>query len=277
MTHPYIPTRANEPHNRIWFETRPRHLAGRGDPRRITQTLRAAGWKNHSDADYPHVVLASPDYRHTVVLEPEPESYGAWWRIRGESEGHSWYTEFGANAPVEILAALTDALLEPEPEPETTPDIWQALTSAGWTYERDEHGNETAMHPDGTLSLRRWTVAPAERFFWTAEATLSGGGGGRDLLWRASLDDAMPRHLIAAFTTALASDEPVQRGMCDVPHSYLVTQEQRGPQGEQLAVAHEAHLKAVRAAARKARRTAALPTSSGPAPTAAPSAPVRNR
>ncbi|MGD3109308.1 DUF317 domain-containing protein [Streptomyces sp. YGL11-2] len=274
MTRPNIPTRANEPHNTIWFETSPRHLAGRGDPRRITQTLRAAGWKNHSDPDYPHVALVSPDYRHTLVLEPEPKSYGAWWHIRGESEGRSWYTDFGANTPVEILAALTDALLKPEPE--TTPDIWPALASAGWAYERDEHGNETATHPDSILRVRRWTVAPSERFHWTAEAALPNGGGGRELLWRASLDDAMPRHLIAAFTTALTNDEPVQRGMYDVPHSHLVTQEQRGPQGEQLAAAHETRLKAVRAAARKARHTAVLTAGSGPVPTAASAAPVRS-
>lgn len=272
---PYISTRANEPHNTIWFETRPRHLAGRGDPRHITQALRAAGWKNHSDPDYPHVALVSPDYRHTLVLEPQPEPYAAWWRIRGESEEGRWYTEFGGNTPVETLASLTDALSQPAPE--TTPDVWQALTSAGWTYERDEHGNETAAHPDDILSLRRWTVSPSERFFWTAEATLADGLGGRDRLWRASLDDDMPRHLITAFTTALASDEPVQRGMYDVPHSHLVTQHQRGPQGEQLAAAREARLKPVRAAARKARRSAALPPRNGPAPAASSPTTVRSR
>ncbi|WP_416986997.1 DUF317 domain-containing protein [Streptomyces sp. T028] len=275
MTHPHFPTRANEPHNTIWFETRPRHLAGRGDPRRITQTLRAAGWKNHSDPDYPHVLLASPDYQHTLVLEPRPEPYAAWWRIRGGSQERRWYTEFGGNTPVEILASLTDALLQPAPQ--TTPDIWPALTSAGWAYERDENGNETAAHPDGILSLRRWTVSPAERFFWTAEATLATGLGGLNRLWRASLDDNMPQHLIAAFAAALASDEPVQRGRYDVPHSHLVTQHQRGPQGEQLAAAHEARLKAARAAARKVRRSAALPTHSGPAPATASPATVRGR
>ncbi|MFF0201940.1 DUF317 domain-containing protein [Streptomyces sp. NPDC005017] len=270
---PYFPTRANEPHNTIWFETHPRHLAGPGDPRRITQTLRAAGWKNHSDPDYPHVILASPDYQHTLLLEPAPEPYAAWWRIRGGSEERRWYTEFGGNTPVEILASLTDALLQPAPE--TTPEIWPALTKAGWTYERDEKGNESAAHPDGILSLRRWTISPAERFFWTAEATLATGLGGRNQIWRASLDDAMPRHLIAAFAAALASDEPVQRGMCDVPHS--VTQHQRGPQGEQLAAAHEARLKAARTAARKARRSAAPTTRSVPAPAAVSRATAQGR
>ncbi|WP_052230207.1 DUF317 domain-containing protein [Streptomyces sp. CT34] len=275
MTGPYIPTRANSPHDTIWFETQPRHLAGRGDPRHITQALRAAGWKNHSDSDYPHIVLASPDYRHTVVLEPEPRPYDAWWRIRGQSEdGQHWYTEFGANTPVEILATLTNALLEPIPE--QTPPIWSPLTAAGWSYERDEHGNEIAHHPDGTLNLERWSVEPGEKFHWRVQAALPTGGGSFQRIWHAYLDDQMPHHLITAFTSALVSDEPVQRARFDVPHTHLVTQEQRGPQGEELAARHETRLKAIRTAARKARRKAAL-APHPPAPVAAPAVSVTGR
>ncbi|MEU2131758.1 DUF317 domain-containing protein [Streptomyces sp. NPDC018352] len=255
MIRSYLHTGARDPRTRIWFETSPRHLAGRGDPCRITQTLRAAGWKSHSDPDYPHIVLASPDYQHSLVLEPEPVPCKASWRVRGQSDHTSWYTEFSAHVPVEIVAALTDALLQPAPE--TTPDIWPALVSAGWSYQHDEQGNETASHPDGILGLRRWTVDPDEGFYWTAQALLPDGGG---RLWRASLDDGMPAHLIAAFTNALASDKPVQREMWDVPHTHLVTQEARGPQGEELAAAHEARLKSVRAAARMAQRMASPQT-----------------
>ncbi|MET9550115.1 DUF317 domain-containing protein [Streptomyces sp. NPDC006627] len=272
---PYLPTRANSPHGTLWFETQPRHLAGCGDPRHITQALRAAGWANRSDPDFPHVLLASPDYRHTVVLEPDPEPSGAWWRIRGQEEdGRRWYTEFGAHTPAEILAHLTDALLQPAPE--QTPPIWSPLTAAGWSYERDEHGNEMARHPDGILSLERWAVEPGETFHWRAQAAVPNGGGGLNRIWHAFLDEQMPPHLIAAFTTALAATEPVQRAMYDVPRSHLVTQEQRGPQGEQLAEAHRVRLKAMRAAARKARRRAALTTGS-PAPRAAPAAPASGR
>ncbi len=276
VARPYIATRADEPLSIIWHETHPRHLAGRGDPRRITQTLRAAGWKNHSAPDYPHVVLASPDLRHTVVLEPEAKPYQPWWRIRGNSQGHCWYTDFDAHTPVEILAGLTDALIAPEPTT-TPPDVWTTLTSAHWAYERDEQGNETATHPAGTLNLRRWTVEPGERFFWTVEAGLHHTGGGRDLVWRAGLDDDMPPHLLSAFATALASHEPVQRGRYDVPHAHLVTQKERGPQGEELAAAHAARLKAVRATTRKARRSTAVTTHHGPVPAAAPAPVVRGR
>ncbi|WP_240660023.1 DUF317 domain-containing protein [Streptomyces sp. WAC 01529] len=193
---------------------------------------------------------------------------------RQEEDGRRWYTEFGAHTPVEILAHLTDALLQPAPE--QTPPIWSPLTAAGWSYERDEHGNEMARHPDGILSLERWAVEPGETFHWRAQAAVPGGGGGLRRIWHAYLDEQMPPHPIAAFTTALADTEPVQRAMYDVPHSHLVTQEQRGPQGEQLAETHRVRLKAMRAAGRKARRTAALTTGS-PAPRAAPAAPASGR
>ncbi|MEW1725140.1 DUF317 domain-containing protein [Streptomyces sp. NPDC093109] len=211
--------------------------------------------------------MASPDYRHSVVLEPEPEPYKAWWRICSYVEQRRWNTQFGANTPVEILAALTDALLAPVPE--TTPEIWTPLTAAGWTYERDARGNESATHPDGIMSLSRRSLDPGEHFLWTAEARHDYGDT-QALIWHAYLDDRMPTHLISAFTTALASSEPVQRGMYDVPHAHLVSQVQRGPQGKELADAHEARLKGARAAACKARRSAAPSTRGAPAPATAP-------
>ncbi|MFJ4800810.1 DUF317 domain-containing protein [Streptomyces murinus] len=274
VTRPYVHTHANDPDGLIWYETRPRHLAGPGDPRRITQTLRAAGWTNLSTPDYPHVVLASPDQQLTLVLEPQPGQYGSWWRLRSQQE--CWTAEFGANTPVEMIAALTDALLEPEPAA-STPEIWPMLTTAGWRYERGEHANESATHPDGRLRLRRWSVEPLlDRFYWTAEAAREFEHAGPfGPLWRAWLDDDMPRHLLAAFVNALVCDEPVQRSRGDVPHNYLVTQEERGPQSDQLAADHEARLKAVRAATRKARRAATRATRTAPPLTPeAPAAPA---
>lgn len=116
MTRPCIASKADDPWSRIWFDTAPRHLAGPGDPRHVTQALRAAGWKSFGDPDLPHVVLASPDYRHTLVLEPTPETYGSWWRI---SSNH-WHAFFGGNTPAEIIAGFTDALLHPRPRSSRT-------------------------------------------------------------------------------------------------------------------------------------------------------------
>ncbi|MEI5100895.1 DUF317 domain-containing protein [Streptomyces sp. PmtG] len=96
-------------------------------------------------------------------------------------------------------------------------------------------------------------------------------------IWHASLDARMPLHLIAAFTSALARDEPVQRSMYDVPHTHLVAQEQRGPQSEQLAAEHEARPKAIRTAVRRGRRNTALTTRGGPPPAAVSSTAARIR
>ncbi|MFE9407443.1 DUF317 domain-containing protein [Streptomyces sp. NPDC006704] len=274
MTRPYITGKAEDPSNRIWFDTSPRHLAGPGDPRHVTQALRAAGWKNYSDPDFPHVVLGSPDYWHTLVLEPDLDTYSSWWRIGTQEWGSGhWQASFGGNTPVEAIAGFTDALLKPAPASE--PDVWPVLRAAGWTYERDEHGNESAHHPDDNTSMERRARLTSDYFAWSAEVALPTGLGGHQRLWRAYFDDRTPRHLIAAFAIALADPAPVPRGHYDVPHSHLVTQEQRSPQGEQLAAAHEARLKAIRAAARNARRTAA-PTTAPPAPVAA-AAPAAGR
>nr|WP_240982575.1 DUF317 domain-containing protein [Streptomyces sp. S3(2020)] len=240
-------------------------MAGPGDPRHVTQALRAGGWRSFGDADLPHVVLASPDYRHTLVLEPTPDTSSAWWRISSQR----WYASFGGNTPAEILAGFTDALLRTAPEAE--PDLWPTLQAAGWTYERGERGNEYARHPDGITIMERSATLTSDYFRWRAEVALPTGLGGHHVLWHAYFDDRTPRHLLAGFATALVDPAPVARGHYDVPHYYLVAQVERGAQGEQLAAAHEARLKASRAAARKARRSAA-PTaqpSAGPAAEAA--------
>ncbi|MFD3910077.1 DUF317 domain-containing protein [Streptomyces sp. NPDC058603] len=270
MSYQHFHTRANEPLRTIHCATTPRHLAGRGDPRHITQALRAAGWKNHSAPDYPHVILASPDYRYHLVLEPEPATYKAWWRIASEAPGQRWYAEFGGETPVEVLAGFTDALILPVPQQE--PDVWQPLVAAGWSYGRDKRGNEEAVAPDGIMSVSRFTPLTSDMFTWKAEAAEPTGLGGHRRIWHAYIGDETPRHLIAGFIDALASPEPVQRGRYDVPRGHLVTQEQHGPQGEQLLAAHEARLKAARATARKTRRAAAPQTHPSPATAASASA-----
>ncbi|OKJ72222.1 DUF317 domain-containing protein [Streptomyces sp. CB02460] len=261
---PYIASQADDPWSRIWCDTTPRHLAGPGDPRHITQALRAAGWKNVGDPDFPHVVLASPDYQHALVLEPTPETYSSWWRISSTPWG-GWHASFGGNTPAEVIAGFTDALLRPAPV--TEPDFWPTLRAAGWTYERDERGNEHARHPDGITTMeRRATTPDSDHFAWTAEVALPTGLGGHHRLWHAYFDDRTPGHLLAGFAAALVDQSPVPRGRYDVPHAHLVTQVERGAQGDQLAAAHEARLKAIRTAARKARRVSALTTRPAPAP-----------
>lgn len=236
-------------------------------PRHITQALRAAGWANHSDPDYPHVILASPDQRYALALEPENESYSKWWRISCTSDTENWYAEFGGNTPVEILAGFTDALLAPVPE--TAPDVWSTLTAAGWSYTRDERGHELAEHPDGIMQLRRWNRTTSWNTGFIACALLPDGLGGQESVWEAHLGSAP--HLAAAFATALVDPAPVARAEFDVPHSGLVTQKPGGRQGNDLAKEHAARLAQARATAVRNRRTA---LTTQPVPSSAPAAPV---
>ncbi|MGW7096566.1 DUF317 domain-containing protein [Streptomyces sp. NPDC054874] len=260
---PYIASQADDPWSRMWCDTTPRHLAGPGDPRHVTQALRAAGWKNFGDPDFPHVVLASPDHQHTLVLEPVPETYGSWWRISSTPWG-GWHASFGANTPAEVIAGFTDALVRPTPQGE--PDIWPTLRAAGWAYERDERGNEHARHPDGITTMERSATLDSDHFAWTAEVALPNGLGGHTRVWHAYFDDRTPDHLLAGFAAALVDPAPVSRGRYDVPHSHVVTQVERGAIGDQLATAHDERLKAIRTAARKARRASALATRPASAP-----------
>ncbi|MFF7643084.1 DUF317 domain-containing protein [Streptomyces canus] len=144
--------------------------------------------------------------------------------------------------------------------------MWPTLQAAGWAYERDERGNESARHPDGVTTMERRATLTSDYFSWSAEVALPTGLGGNQRLWHAYFDDRTPRYLLAAFATALTDPAPVPRGHYDVPHSHMVTQVERGAQGEQLAAAHDARLKAIRAAARKARRSSAPTTRPALAP-----------
>jgi hypothetical protein len=88
VSHERFYSRVNGPtihqFNRVrWLdEVTPRHLAGGGDPRHVTEYLLAAGWSDHSAPSYPHVLLESPDQQLHLTLEPTaPEQRDTWWRI----------------------------------------------------------------------------------------------------------------------------------------------------------------------------------------------------
>ncbi len=83
--------------------------------------------------------------------------------------------------------------------------VTQVLRAAGWTYERDRDGNETAILLDGTLSLPRRHIARDERSLVTAEASVDYGGDPRERIWRADLDESTPTHLLAAFVKTVTS------------------------------------------------------------------------
>jgi hypothetical protein len=264
---------ANGPEGTVQFATTPRFLAGGGDPRRVTEVLRAAGWTDHSDPGYPHVLLASPDRSVRLTLEPsKPDTRTAWWRFHALS----WYAHFGGHTPVEILAGFTDALLEPAPEqPPTLAAIREILASTGWSKDYDSKGIESALSPDGSARMGPHPAMDGEGDWptWAAEVAPAHGGG-HELLWSAWLAHGTPAHLVAAFAAQLVSTGPVYRGSYGLPHSWLLTQEPTTVQGEQLAAEHRQRLDAARATARKQRKRAAALSARSPATPATTNTPT---
>lgn len=259
---------AHKPANTVQYATTPRYLVGGGDPRRVTEVLRAAGWTNHSDPLYPHVLLASPDLAIRLTLEaPSPDPYTAWWRF----EAAGWYAHFGGHTPVEIVAGFGDALLQPEPEQPPTPaDIRQILASTGWGMEDDGQCSASAYSPDDCIHVGTLldVVNGAEHRTWHAQAALPDGLGGHERLWQAWFSHGTPTHLVAGFARELVDTAPVYRGLHEVPRSWLTTPVT--VQGEQLAAEHRQRLDA----ARKHRKTPSARTALPP-PTTAPTTPAR--
>ncbi|WP_424852591.1 DUF317 domain-containing protein [Streptomyces sp. SAI-170] len=241
---------------RIPFDTTPRHLAGPGDARHVTHGLAAAGWTRTSDPLSPEIVLTSPDHRYILQFDPQSAT-SAWWRLRAEPTDPepSWYAEFGELVPAELIGHLTDALLDSPPTEQ--PDALQVLRAANW--ETDEQG--TAHSPDGMCRLQLRHLGGHDAPSWCIE-TRDRGHDGYDgpLIWHAYLHSRTPTHLVNAFVTALASSDPLQRGMHDRTAHYGVVQQPSPFTQQQVVEAHTDRLRAIRAQARAARQHQRLAT-----------------
>ncbi|MFG2800451.1 DUF317 domain-containing protein [Streptomyces pseudovenezuelae] len=182
----------------------PRHLAGGGDPAWITIPLhRACGWSHGDDPLMPRVLLSSPDKKALLRLEPEPD--GQWWTLHhtAEPDRPAWYASFGALTPVELIAAVTDALTDPAATAITPSDPYEPLQEAGWSPASADNG---LVSPDGTAYVQRLgSVEEPGAWFFTAAL-------GRDRpVWQARFGAHAPARLVAAFTAALADPKPVLR------------------------------------------------------------------
>ncbi|MFD8550142.1 DUF317 domain-containing protein [Streptomyces fradiae] len=182
----------------------PRHLAGGGDPTWITVPLhRACGWSHGNDPLMPHVLLSSPDQKAILNLEPDP--YGQWWTLQhAPGPGRpAWYASFGARTPVELIAAVTDALTGPVPAASAPSDPYEPLRKMAWT---PAVGAPGSVSPDGTVHAQR-LGSTEEPGAWFVTATL----GRNRPVWQARFGEHTPAHLVTAFTTALADPRPVLR------------------------------------------------------------------
>lgn len=184
----------------------PRHLAGGGDPAWITVPLhRACGWSHGNDPLMPRVLLSSPDQKALLRLEPEPD--GQWWTLHhaAQPDRPAWYASFGARTPVELIAAATDTLTDPNPPAGAPSDPYESLHQIGWSP--PTIGGDGLVSPDGTAYVERLGTAQ-EPGAWFVTASL---GPNRRPVWQARFGAHTPARLVAAFTAALVDPKPVAR------------------------------------------------------------------
>ncbi|MGW5650552.1 DUF317 domain-containing protein [Streptomyces humi] len=181
----------------------PRHLASGGDPAWITVPLhRACGWSYGDDPLMPRVLLSSPDQKALLRLEPNPDDQ--WWTLHHAAEPNrpAWYARFGARTPVELIAAVTDALTDAAPAADAPCDPYGALHQAGWS----PYSDNGLASPDKTAYVERLGT-PAGPGAWSVTVTL----GTHQQIWQARFGAHTPPRLVAAFTAALADPKPVHR------------------------------------------------------------------
>ncbi|BDH07226.1 DUF317 domain-containing protein [Streptomyces seoulensis] len=184
----------------------PRHLAGGGDPAWVTVPLhRASGWSHGDDSLLARVLPSSPDQKSLLRLEPDADGQGWTLSHAAEPDRPAWYASFGAHTPVELIAAVTDTLTAPTPNPAASCDPYETLRQFAWSP--PTIGGEGLVSPHGTAYVQR--LGSAENpGAWFAEATLDPD---RRPIWQAHFDEHTPPHLVAAFTAALADPKPLWR------------------------------------------------------------------
>ncbi|MFE0703530.1 DUF317 domain-containing protein [Streptomyces sp. NPDC058872] len=187
----------------------PGYLAGPGDPAWVTTALHAgAGWNPGHDPLAARVVLTSPNGKSMLRLEPALN--GPWWHLSHNDgrTGSVWSAHFDGATPVELIAAVTDALTHPDysaraadPSARAAADPYKLLHRAGW----DIAANSDFRSPDRRVRGERHNFSGSTD--WHITATLDWD----DPLWRARLSSSMPRVLVSTFLQALADPEPVIR------------------------------------------------------------------
>ncbi|OXY93477.1 DUF317 domain-containing protein, partial [Streptomyces diastatochromogenes] len=179
----------------------PRALAGGGDIRHVSEFLRASGWRDKSKNGGP-LVLERPDRAVWISYDPFTQPGG--WAIRGAAQGHQaeWWAVIGRQAPVEIIAGLTDALTRPRSA--HAPNVWAPLEGHRW-HTRLEGRHYAATSPDGSAWMHFRQDGDGNPLWWSGARDEHGNG------WTAQFAPSTPMHLVQAFSTALASPEPVMR------------------------------------------------------------------
>ncbi|MFG2979381.1 DUF317 domain-containing protein [Streptomyces sp. NPDC048331] len=255
--------------NNLGSAITPRYLADAGDPRHVTHALRSGGWSVDSDPLHPSVRMTSPDRAFRLDLTPTPSGYTRWWRIDTNHGPGRWSASFNGDTPVEIVAALTDALIRPEPE-EPLPAVVDILTGRGWEHSSSETGSQKFASPDGIVQMELYISPVVGVMGWNVEAARHHGEHGpQGRLWRALLDEATPAHLLAAVAEAICSPAPVLRARFKINRSEHLVQGREFAIGSAVVSAHKQRLAEARHHRPKPSLTAiAVPAPALPAATA---------
>lgn len=198
----------------------PRYLAGPGDPAWVTVPLhRASGWSTAEDPLVPRVILTSPDQLAQLRIAPDPDPAEPWWTLRHAHHGdqRAWSMTFDAHTPVEIIAAVTDALTAPGPRPMAAGDPYEPLRAAGWHAPRHHDGHTSPQGmtaPDGLARVDRTVHEDGRTASWIVETSVHH----LPSIWRAYVDGDTPPHLVSALFGALANTTPLVREPHRVPH-----------------------------------------------------------
>ncbi|MFI5804366.1 DUF317 domain-containing protein [Streptomyces sp. NPDC051561] len=186
----------------------PRHLAGTGDVRYLTEYLRIVGWKNRSKAGGP-LVLTSPD--RNIRLGFDPYANPAGWSVssRATKTQPAWQATLTTHVPVEIIAGLTDALAQPQARTAHAPNVWEPLAAQNWSTAQGKHF--TATSPDQTAMVQYHQSGPDTAHWWAAARTEHGQ------VWDVIFSQHTPMHLVQSFTASLAAPYPLMRPRGAVP------------------------------------------------------------
>ncbi|MGW6742853.1 DUF317 domain-containing protein [Streptomyces sp. NPDC055025] len=220
-----------------YYLVRPRHLAGGGDPRYVSEFLRASGWKDQSKNGGP-LAFDSPGRTGRVTYDPVNQPGG--WTIRAQAtrQQEAWQVTLGSQTPVEIVAGFTDALTRPRSA--HAPNVWAPLHEQHW----QPHHNErfTAISPDGSAYLQFHQAGPGDAYWW------AGAGTEHGMVWNATFTSTTPMHLLEAFSAALADPQPVMRPRGHVPLSNRIRTTSVSVLPSQLSAWQQARITAARTA-----------------------------
>ncbi|KUL53172.1 DUF317 domain-containing protein [Streptomyces sp. NRRL S-1521] len=234
----------------------PRTLAGGGDVRHISEFLRASGWRDKSKTGGP-LLMQSPDATIRVTYDPYVLPGG--WTIHGKADGlnSEWSAHLGRQAPVEIVAGLTDALTRSRSA--HAPNVWAPLQEQKWHTRLDGQGYQ-ATSPDSTTWMQYHQGVDGSGMWWAGAQDKQGNG------WTAHFTPNTPMHLVQAFSAELASPDPVMRPRGRVPMSAHIRTWSVSVKPSQLSAWQQARITAARAAtwARNSARSTRPRTSARP-------------